>query len=298
MSNLNIITTEDVKGKITIRLVNVPWDQALDVILATKNLIKIEEGNVLRITTAETLRKEREEKQKEEETLLKTRDTKLKLEDSTTKSIRLNYSDCTDMQRLLLGAMPVGVAMPVGMTAATMKRLLSPGGSVNCDKRTSTLIIQDVRSYLEDIEQLVRQLDIPTPQVLIEARVVQAVTTFTRSLGVQWGGSYNQTATTNWAWGLTGNNPAAAAGWGFTPNQAGGASSTNLIMPSNFVVNVPAPSANTPVGGAGISFGKLTGNLINLDLRLSMGETDAQTRVIARPKLATLDNQGSPYQTG
>ena len=298
VSNLNVITTEDVKGKITIRLVNVPWDQALDVILATKNLIKIEEGNVLRITTAETLRKEREEKQKEEETLLKTRDTKLKLEDSTTKSIRLNYSDCTDIQRLLLGAMPVGVAMPVGMTAASMKRLLSPSGSVNCDKRTSTLIIQDVRSYLEDIEQLVRQLDIPTPQVLIEARVVQAVTTFTRSLGIQWGGSINQTGGGNWAWGLTGNNPAAAAGWGFTPNQAGGASSTNLIMPSNFVVNVPAPSANTPVGGAAISFGKLTGNLINLDLRLSMGETDAQTRVIARPKLATLDNREAHIKQG
>ncbi len=298
VSNLNIITSEDVKGKITIRLVNVPWDQALDVILTTKNLIKIEEGNVLRITTADTLRKEREEKQKEEETLLKTRDTKLKLEDTTTRSIRLNYSDCTDMQRLLLGAMPVGVALPPGMTAATMKRLMSPQGSVNCDKRTSTLIIQDVRSYLEDIEQIVRQLDIPTPQVLIEARVVQAQTTFIRSLGVQWGGSVNQTGGGQWAWGLTGNNPSAAAGWGYTPNQAGGGSSTNVILPSNFVVGFPASTANTPVGGAGISFGKLTGNLVNLDLRLQMGETDSQTRVISRPRIATLDNREAHIKQG
>ncbi|HSR13395.1 MAG TPA: AMIN domain-containing protein, partial [Thermodesulfobacteriota bacterium] len=205
VSSLNIITTEDVKGKVTIRLVNVPWDQALDVILAAKNLIKIEEGNVLRITTVDTLRKDREDKQKEEENLVKTRDTKLKLEDPATKVIRLSYADCNDIQRLLLGAMPTGVALPPGMTAGTMKRLLTPQGMVNADKRTNTLIIQDIRGNLEEIEQLVRQLDYPTPQVAIEARVVQAVTTFTRSLGIQWGGSYNQTGS-NWYYGLTGHN--------------------------------------------------------------------------------------------
>jgi type IV pilus assembly protein PilQ len=132
--------------------------------------------------------------------------------------------------------------------------------------------------------------------VLIEARVVQATTTFARAIGVQWGGSINQTGTT--AWGLTGNNPSAAAGWGFTPNQAGGASSTNLIMPSNFVVNFPASTVNTPAGGMGISFGKLTGNLLNLDLRLQLGETDGSTRVVARPKLATLDNKEAHVKQG
>jgi type IV pilus assembly protein PilQ len=286
VSNLNVITTEDVKGKITIRLVNVPWDQALDVILASKNLIKIEEGNVLRITTIENMRKEREEKQKEEETLLKARDTQLKLEEPEKKTIKVNYAKATDLQKLLLEQKEAG------------KGFLSPQGSVKADERTNTLIVQDIHSYLEKIEDLIRELDSPTPQVLIEARVVQAQTTFVQTLGIEWGGSYNQTDGGSWFWGLTGNSPSAAAGWGFTPSASGGSASTPLIMPSNFVVNFPAPTSNTPAGGFGISFGKLTGSLVNLDLRLQMGETDSLTRVIARPKLATLDNKDAYIKQG
>ncbi|MBU1205804.1 MAG: type IV pilus secretin PilQ [Proteobacteria bacterium] len=290
VSNLNIITTDDVKGKVTIRMVNVPWDQALDVILSTKNLIKIEEGNVLRITTIENVRKEREDKQKEEDLLIKSRESREKLEALTTETIVVNYAKAADLQRLIREKEEKG------------KGFLGPRGSVKADERTNTLIIQDAKPQIEEIQELIKKLDTPTPQVLIEARIVQAVTTFARSLGVQWGGSYNQTGT-GWSWGLTGNNPSAAAGWGFTPSATG--ASTALITPSNFVVNFPASSANTPVGGMGISFGKLTGNLVNLDLRLQLGETEGQTKVIARPKLATLTNtpahikQGEliPYET-
>ncbi len=285
VSNLNIITSEDVKGKITIRLVNVPWEQALDVILTTKNLIKMEEGNVLRITTLEAVRKEQEEKQKSEESLLKKRDLRLKLEEPGKRIIKVNYADAGDLQKLLLEKKEEG------------KGFLSPQGSVKADKRTNTLIIQDIRSVLDDIEQVIKDLDTPTPQVLIEARVVQAQTTFVRALGIQWGGSYNQTGGGRWHWGITGNNPGAAAGWGFTPNPTPGAS-TPLIMPSNFVVNFPASTVNTQSGGFGISFGKLTGSLVNLDLRLQLGETDGQTKVIARPKLATLDNKEAYVKQG
>jgi type IV pilus assembly protein PilQ len=281
VSNLNIITSEDVKGKITIRLVNVPWDQALDVILTTKNLIKTEEGNVLRITTAETLRKEREDRQKEEETLLKTRDTKTKLEEPGRKIVKVSFANVTDLQKMIMEKEKEG------------KGFLSPQGTVKADTRTNTLVIQDVRSNLEEIEQLIRELDSPTPQVLIEARVVQATTTFARAIGVQWGGSYNATPGQNWHYGLTGNNPNASAGWGFSANPP-----TPLSMPSNFVVNLPASAANTSPSGAAISFGKLTGNLVNLDIRLSLGETDGSTKVIARPKLATLDNQEAHIKQG
>lgn len=291
VSNLNIITTDDVKGKITIRMVNVPWDQALDVILTTKNLVKIEEGNVLRITTAESVRKEREEKQKEEDLLVKVKESREKLEPLTTETIRVNYAKAADLQKLIREKDEKG------------KGFLSPRGSVKADERTNTLIIQDTKQNIEEIINLIKKLDSPTPQVLIEARVVQAQTTFARSLGIQWGGSYNQTGGGQWHWGLTGNNPSASAGWGFTPSATG--ASTPLIMPSNFVVNFPASTGNTPVGGLGISFGKLTGNLVNLDLRLQLGETEGQTKVIARPKLATLTNtpahikQGEliPYET-
>lgn len=273
VSNLNIITTDDVKGKITIRMVNVPWDQALDVILSTKNLIKIEEGNVLRITTMENVRKDREEKQKEEDVLIKSRESKEKLETLNTETIAVNYAKATDLQKLIKEKDDKG------------KGLLGPRGSVKADERTNTLIIQDARPQIEEIKDLIKKLDSPTPQVLIEARIVQAATKFARSLGVQWGGSYNQTGT-GWHWGLTGNDPSAAAGWGFNPRTG-----TPLVTPSNFVVNFPASTANvTQLGGMGVSFGKLTGNLVNLDLRLQLAETENEAKVISRPRLATLDN--------
>ncbi len=291
VSDLNIITTDDVKGKITIRMVNVPWDQALDVILTTKNLIKIEEGNVLRITTIENVRKDREDKQKEEDLLIKSRESREKLEALTTEIIPVNYAKAADMQKIIREKDEKG------------KGLLSPRGSVKADERTNTLIIQDARPQIEEIKDLIKKLDSPTPQVLIEARIVQAASKFARALGVQWGGSYNQTGGGGWHWGLTGNNPAAAAGWGFTPSATG--ASTALITPSNFVVNFPALTGSTSVGGMGISFGKLTGNLINLDLRLQLGESENEVKVISRPRLATLDNiqakisQGEeiPYQS-
>ncbi|MCX5917736.1 MAG: type IV pilus secretin PilQ [Deltaproteobacteria bacterium] len=283
VSNLNVITSEDVKGKITIRLVNVPWDQALDVILATKNLIKIEEGNVLRITTIETLRKEREEKQKEEEALLKTRDTKLKLEEPGRKIIKVNFSDVGELQKLIMEKEKEG------------RSFLSPQGTIKADKRTGTLIVQDVRSNLEEIAQLIKELDTPTPQVLIEARVVQATNSFSRALGVQWGGSYNQTPGGEWHYGITGYNSPTdpAAGMGFSANPA-----TALTAPSNFVVNLPASTANVTPGGFGISFGKLGTSLVNLDFRIQMGETDGLIKVIARPKLATLDNKEAHIKQG
>ena len=308
VSNLNIITTEDVKGKITVRLMSVPWDQALDVILSTKNLMKIEEGNIIRITTVENVRKEMEEKQKEEGNLIKSVDNRENLEELVTETFRLNYAKATDLYRVIMGAAApgAGAAMAPGMGPA--KALLSTRGSVRADDRTNTLIVRDTRPRIQEIHSLMRKLDLPTPQVLIEARVVQAQTSFIRSLGIQWGGSYNQTSPNSWFWGLTGMNSAMSsnltttpmAGWGFNPQTM-----SPLSMPSNFVVNFPAPAQNTPVGGAAISFGKLTGGLVNLDLRLTLGETDSQVRVIARPKLATLDykeaiiKQGEkiPYET-
>ena len=313
VSNLNIITTDDVKGRVTVRLVNVPWDQALDVILQTKNLIKIEEGNVLRITTLESVRKEREEREKEQEIRVKSIENKEKVEDLVTQEIRLNYAKALDIMRLILGVMPPGAgaaAMPApgagGTTAA--RGLLGPRGSVRADERTNIVILRDTASRVEDIKTMVRKLDFPTPQVLIEARVVQAVTTFARSVGVQWGGSYNQTPGGNWAYGLTGLST-AAAGFGFSPGGTNSSGVTvppsNISVPSSFIVNFPASTAATNVGGMGVSFGKLTGSLVNLDLRLQLGETEGQTKVIARPKLATLNNtkahikQGEliPYET-
>jgi type IV pilus assembly protein PilQ len=312
VSNLNIITSDDVKGKITIRLMSVPWDQALDVILSTKNLIKMEEGNIIRIVTVDTVRKEMEEKQKEETTLIKSLENRENAEELITEAFRLNYAKSTDLARVIMGAMPVGVAAIPGV--GPPKPLLSTRGSVRADDRTNTLIIRDTRARIQQTQSVLRRLDLPTPQVLIEARIVQADTAFARTLGVQWGGSYNQTSSNSWAWGLTGNNPNASAGWGFTPAAISRTAETypypptsltpiitpmaypgpsNIAMPSNFVVNFPATNTSTffsSLSGVGISFGKLTGSLVNLDMRLQLGEYNKQSRTISRPKLATLSN--------
>jgi type IV pilus assembly protein PilQ len=321
VSNLNIITSDDVKGKITIRLMAVPWDQALDVILSTKNLIKIEEGNIIRITTADNVRKEMDDKQKEEATVIKSLENRENAEEMATETFRLNYAKAMDLARVIMGAM-IGGAITPGV--GPPKPLLSTRGSVRADDRTNTLIIRDTQVRIQEIRGILATLDLPTPQVLIEARIVQAQTSFIRTLGVQWGGSYNSVGS-NYSYGLTGNNPSASAGWGFTPGATSIATQTapaaiagvttatgstfpgpsNALVPSNFIVNFPGSTANTPAGGLGISFGKLTGDLVNLDLRLQMGETDSVVRVISRPKLATLDykqaiikqGQKIPYET-
>ena len=213
VSNLNIITSDDVKGKITIRLMAVPWDQALDVILSTKNLIKIEEGNIIRITTVDNVRKEMDDKQKEEATLIKSLENRENAEEMVTETFRLNYAKAVDLARVIMGAM-IGVTAAPGV--GPPKPLLSTRGSVRADDRTNTLIIRDTRVRIQEIQSIVAKLDLATPQVLIEARIVQAQTSFIRTLGVQWGGSYNSVGS-NWAWGLTGNNPTASVGWGFNP---------------------------------------------------------------------------------
>jgi type IV pilus assembly protein PilQ len=247
-----------------------------------------------------------EDKAKDETNLLKSMENRENAEELFTETFQLNYAKAADLQKVFSG-----VAMG-GAAAGAVKPILSSRGSVRSDDRTNTIVVRDIRARLDEVQNLIKKLDIPTPQVLIEARVVQAQTSFAQSLGIQWGGSYNSNPG-NWTWGLTGNNPTAAAGWGFTPgansinNQTAPAAITsastitgpsNISMPSNFVVNFPASTANTPVGGLGISFGKLTGGLVNLDLRLQMGETDAVTRVIARPKLATLDNKEAYIKQG
>jgi type IV pilus assembly protein PilQ len=267
VSNLNIVTSEDVKGKITIRLVSVPWDQALDVILSTKNLAKIEEGNVIRITTAQTVEKERKAKQEEEKILVEELKSQERLEDLVPLTLWVNYASAEDLQKLIKEKEEKG------------EGLLSARGSVKADKRTNTLIVRDTRANLDKIQRLIKELDSPTPQVLIEARIVQASTTFSRTLGVQWGGSYNQTGGGRWTW--------SASGYDL---------STGSVSP--FLVNFPASTANIPAGAFGVSFGKLTGNLVNLDLRLSLGEQDGETKVIARPKLATLDYQKAYIKQG
>lgn len=161
VSDLNIIAGDEVAGNVTIRLVDVPWDQALDVILMTKGLGFVRVGNVLRIAPSDVLKAE-------EEVRLQERRNKEKLEDLEVKLLPVNYASVKDTEGLV-------------------KRLLSARGTVNLDMRTNTLIIKDIASVIDEASALIAAIDTQTPQVMIEAKIVEASLDFSRELGSVWG---------------------------------------------------------------------------------------------------------------
>jgi type IV pilus assembly protein PilQ len=160
VSDLNIIAGDEVDGKVTIRLVDTPWDQALDVILMTKGLGFVRVGNVLRIAPSEVLKAE-------EEVRLQERRNKERLEDLEVKLLPVNYAKVKDTEGLV-------------------KRLLSARGTVNLDERTNTLIIKDISSVIDEASALIAAIDTQTPQVMIEAKIVEANLDFSRELGAVW----------------------------------------------------------------------------------------------------------------
>jgi type IV pilus assembly protein PilQ len=165
VSDLNVIAGDEVKGKVTIRLIDVPWDQALDVILLTKGLGFMRVGSVLRIANADVLAKE-------EEARLQERRAKEKLEDLVVKLQPVNYAKVQDVSSMT-------------------QRLLSPRGTVNIDKRTNTLIIKDIASVIDEATALIKAIDTQTPQVMIESKIVEANLDFAREFGSSWGFGVN-----------------------------------------------------------------------------------------------------------
>ncbi len=259
VSNLNIIAGDDVKGKITIRLINVPWDQALDIILHTNALGMKRVGNVIWIAPKTRIKAE-------EEAEMEAKRKKEKLEDLVIKTIPINYAKASDM-------------------AKQIKSLLSERGSVDVDERTSRLIIKDISKNIESAVSLIKTLDIPTPQVLIEAKIVEASTDFSRELGIQWG-AVGITTSQHTTIGVSGSNP---------PGSANPLSSPTASTLSPFVVNTPA-SAGLGTG-MGLAFGILRDNF-RLDLVLSALENEGRGRVISSPKIVTLDNKEAVIQQG
>jgi len=166
VSQLNIIASDDVKGNITMRLHDVPWDQALELILETKDLGMVRKGNVVQVLPRARIRSMEESK-------LKARRTKEQLEDLATEVIMVSHADLAN------------VAEPAA-------ELLTERGKITEDARNKQIIVTDVPAAIEDVRQLVSILDTPERQVLIEARIVEASSNFARDLGVNWGYSYNQ----------------------------------------------------------------------------------------------------------
>lgn len=254
VSGFNMVVGEGVKSKVTMKLVSVPWDQALDMILKMNGLGKIRQGNILWIDSLSNIAKQQNEE-------AQAKDAKTKAEDLVDRVFYIRNLQATEL-----------------MTA--LRQYLSPRGLMQMSQGTNALIVRDTESRIGVMKQLVDGLDLEVPQVQIEARIVQADTTYSRSLGVQWGvQNVNQVGSSGVANFKTGNV-------GSFGNQA-----------SDFLVNLPATVGGlvaTP--GVGFTIGRTDG--AKLDMRLSAGELLGLSKVIASPKITTLDKREAKISQG
>jgi len=270
ISNLNIIAGDDVKGKMSLRLVDVPWDQAFDIILKTNGLGRVQEGNVVRVMPVSKIKLENEE-------LLASRKAREKLEDLEIKLLPVNYATASSLE-------------------SQVKGLLSDRGSVTVEARTNTLIIKDIPANIKKAVDLITQLDTQTPQVLIEARIIEAQSSFARDLGVQWGVATLSSSKDKFTsgFGSTSSSPPNT----LTPGSSFIGSGGQFSAQPNYAVSLPAAGGAGTLGAMGFSFGKLTGDPFLLDLRISAGEKKGLTKTISRPRITTLDNKEAKISQG
>jgi len=283
VSNLNIITADDVKGKVSLRLVNVPWDQALDIVLRSKALGATQEGNVLRIAPLTSLRKEEQD-----------RFDALKQVEQSRQEALSRAAEAKATQEAVFDTIPVSYSKASELLAK-IKPLASKFGKLDSDDRTNVLIIRDLPKNIAEVRALVATLDTATPQVLIEARIVEVDTTFSRDLGVQWGGSYAG-GRGNSRYGLVGAQDSTGAAL------PGGAVTSAATIPFSATAPVPSYAVNLPASvglgsGGGITFGILKDNL-RLDLSLSAAEAAGKGKIISSPKIVTTDNKEALIEQG
>ena len=277
MSDLNIIMSDDVTGTLTMRLVDVPWDQALEIILSARGLGKEQNGNVLRVAPVEVLRVEYESK-------IEARKGSLQLEPLLTEFITLSYSKVSEI-KLMLEASKASAnqkdkkGKKGDMPKAESSGLMSSRGSVLIDQRTNTLIIKDTREAINNVKRLVAVIDKPIQQVLIEARIVEASDSFTHSIGVRWGGSVNRETATN----FPGSVAIGASGTTTANSTAIISGGQSAATGRGFLVDLPASGTG---GSIGLSLGSFS-NAINLDLELSAAQADGDAKIVSNPRIVT-----------
>ena len=287
-SHLNIVASDSVTGDITLRLVNVPWDQALDVILRAKGLDKRRDGNVIWVAPQQELAKY-------EEAVAAAR---MKAEDNApliTTYIPISYGKAADIAKLLTTGSLQSSGGGSGADGAASHGFLSPRGSVSFDNRTNTLLLSDTAEKTEQIRKLVAVLDKPVQQVLIESRIVIANDNFTRSLGVQWG-AYGQRVNPSGQTIQTGGGAGGTTlGWttpGGTTGSTGGTS--GVSGNSGLNVNLPA-STSSPAGALGFA---ILGKNYALDLELAASQTEGNSETVASPRVITANQQEAVIRQG
>ncbi|MFV8644312.1 type IV pilus secretin PilQ [Ralstonia pseudosolanacearum] len=282
-TNLNVVTSDSVTGTLSLRLKDVPWDQALQIVLDSRGLASRRNGNVLWVAPrGELATKEKAELESQQQVT--------ELEPLRSQVFRLNYQRADDVRNMLLGAGAAGG----GAAGGTASRILSKRGSLTSDARTNKLFVSDIPSKLEEIQAFIQEIDIPVRQVMIEARIVEADDKFSRNLGAKLGFS----SKTNGS--AIGNNYSSV-----TPSSSSsGSSSSSSSSSDSSAISLPANGIN------GASAATVAVSLFNsaagkfLSLELSALEADGRGKIISSPRIVTADNikalieQGTeiPYQ--
>jgi type IV pilus assembly protein PilQ len=268
-SGQNIVVSDSVNGNLTLRLQNVPWDQALDIVLRTKGLDKRRQDNVIIIgPTDELATREKAELAAHKEVQ--------ELSPTHTEFMQVNYAKVSDLAKLI-------------KTTNAKDSMLSPRGSLSVDERTNTLLVQDTSDKLADIRRLVQTLDVPVKQVLIEARIVIVSDTFERDLGARFGVSNVSSNGGGGLFSVSGNNQATNS---LINSGTGQASLAGTTLDNRYQVNTPAANTN---GSIGVS---LLGGSYLVDLELSAAQNEGKSETISSPRVITANQKQATIMQG
>lgn len=257
-TNLNLVASDTVQGGITLRLQNVPWDQALDLVLKTKGLDKRKIGNVLLVAPADEIAaRERQELESQKQIA--------ELAPLRRELLQVNYAKAADIAKLFQS-----------VTSAEAK--VDERGSITVDERTNNIIAYQTQDRLDELRRIVAQLDIPVRQVMIEARIVEANVDYDKSLGVRWGGSIQNKG--NWN----------------TSGVSNGTSST-IGTPGSTSTNSPFVDMGTIGNTSGIGIAFITDNVL-LDLELTAMEKTGNGEIVSQPKVVTSDKETAKILKG
>ncbi|KOX98670.1 type IV pilus secretin PilQ [Pseudomonas nunensis] len=259
-TNLNLVASDTVQGGITLRLQNVPWDQALDLVLKTKGLDKRKIGNVLLVAPADEIAaRERQELESQKQIA--------ELAPLRRELLQVNYAKAADIAKLF-----------TSVTSAEAK--IDERGSITVDERTNNIIAYQTQDRLDELRRIVAQLDIPVRQVMIEARIVEANVDYDKSLGVRWGGSIQNKG--NWN----------------TSGVSNGANASNTIgTPGSTSTNSPFVDMGTAANTSGLGIAFITDNVL-LDLELTAMEKTGNGEIVSQPKVVTSDKETAKILKG
>ena len=272
ISGLNFIIGDDVKGTLTMKLKDVPLDQAMNLILQQEGLVAEKKGNVVIIMTSQRYQNEKNQQIK----ALKDKEKLERMKNSITKVINLNY---------------ITPDYAVSMINKLLYNSKSSSGFIVSDVKNNAIICHDTPENIAKIEKIVKLIDQKKKAVEIDARIVEISKTFERQLGIQWGGNFFKQ-------GINHSTTFIGVGGANSPiNVSSGLPPTQNFSNDNFIVNLPATLSAAPTSTVSLAVGNVMANY-NLDLKLSMGEVEGYTKVFSSPKIITLDNEPAKIESG